>query len=148
LDALETAGYEGVFVYPYLTGENLGSFQSESIEVLAASNWWASASDWASVSFSAAYSDNYGDAPLPQAVSYYDAVYWLAAGIESVGTDSTALNNYLLDTESFVGVQGEYLPATYGDGETIRSVFIGTVDGETLVETARYNGETCLFGCD
>jgi branched-chain amino acid transport system substrate-binding protein len=148
LAALESAGYEGVFVYPYLTGENLGSFQSENIEVLAASNWWASASDWASVSFSAAYSDNYGDAPLPQAVSYYDAVYWLAAGIESVGSDSTALNNYLLDTESFVGVQGEYLPATYGDGETIRSVFIGTVDGETLVETARYNGETCLFGCD
>jgi branched-chain amino acid transport system substrate-binding protein len=148
LAALETAAYEGVFAYPYLTPENLGSFQSESIEVLAASNWWSSASDWASIAFTTTYTDNYGTAPLPQSVSYYDAVYWFAQGIESVGTDSSELNNYLLDTESFVGVQGEYLPATYGDGEAIRNVFIGTVDGETLHETARYNGETCLIGCD
>lgn len=148
LDALEAAAYEGVFVYPYLTPDNLASFQSDSVEVLAAANWWASAGDWASINFSASYVDNYGTTPLPQAVSYYDAMYWFAQGIEEVGTDATALNNYLLDTDSFMGVQGDYAPATYGDGEAIRSVIIGAVTADGLVELARYNGETCLNGCD
>jgi branched-chain amino acid transport system substrate-binding protein len=148
LGELELLAWDGVFIYPYLTPATLADFQAETVRVLGVSNWWASATDWRSITFSNAYAEDYGEAPIPQAASYYDAVHWFAAQVSADGVDAAVLNDSLLDTALFNGVQGEYRPADYGSGETVRSVFIGEVTADSLVEIARYDGETCLIGCE
>jgi ABC-type branched-subunit amino acid transport system substrate-binding protein len=147
LAALEANAWTGTLVYPYAPLE-LIDFASNTITVLTASNWSASAQDWLSLQFTADYTRTYGATPVAQAAAYYDAIYWVADGMTAVGAEPLELNTWLLDTSVFRGVQGVYDPVTYGAGETIRSVFIGQVHADGISELARYDGDTCLVGCD
>ncbi len=48
-----------------------------------------------------------GEEPSDPAQAYYDGIYLIADAIAAVGTDGTALADYLADEAEIVGVQGE-----------------------------------------
>jgi branched-chain amino acid transport system substrate-binding protein len=148
LSALDVAGWQGVFVYGYLTPEFVQTLTIPArIELLAPVNWWDNAGDWASVDFTTRYSERYGEVPTSQSASYYDAIYLLAQGIEEVGAESAALQAWLLNQEAYRGVQGVYNPAAYGDGEMSRSVMLLSVDSSGIHESARYEDAVCWVNC-
>jgi branched-chain amino acid transport system substrate-binding protein len=149
LSALDAAGWQGVFVYGYLTPEFAQMLVVPSnIELLAPVNWWNAAGDWASVDFTTRYTERYGESPTSQSVSYYDAMYLLAQGVEEVGVDSSALQAWLINYEAYRGIQGVYNPAAYGDGEMSRSVMLLSVDSSGIRESARYEDATCWVNCN
>ncbi|MFN8373200.1 MAG: ABC transporter substrate-binding protein [Anaerolineae bacterium] len=148
LTALDAAGWQGVFVYGYLTPEYAQTLNMPAgIEVIAPVSWWNTANDWASVDFSARYTERFGESPTPQSAVYYDAMYLLASGIEAVGAESAALQTWLLDQQGYRGVQGVYDPAVYGDGEMSRSVMLLRVDSTGIHESARYENDVCWVNC-
>ncbi len=148
LAELGALGWTGTFVYGYLTPELVETLDAPAgIEVLGAVNWWPTAGSWASQTFTEHYTDRYGQPPAPQSAAYYDAVYLIAHAIAEVGPAAADIQAWLADAGTIVGVQGAYRPATYGQGETIRSALLVRVDAEGVHEVARYEGTLCAGGC-
>lgn len=148
ITALAALNWNGVLVYGYATPELSANLSIPAgIEVLAPVNWWENAGDWASQEFATRYQTRFGEAPFPQSASYYDAVYLIAAGVESVGAAPAELQGWLLEQERFHGVQGVYQPAVYGDGELSRSVMLLGFGAEGVAEIARYENGVCWSGC-
>jgi branched-chain amino acid transport system substrate-binding protein len=146
--ALGAANWQGVVVYGYATPEmSAGLTVPAGVEVIAPVNWWEVAGDWASQEFATRYQNRFGEAPFPQSASYYDAVYLIAAGVESVGATPADLQGWLLEQERFQGVQGVYQPAVYGDGELSRSVMLLHFIAGGFHELARYEDGLCWSGC-
>jgi branched-chain amino acid transport system substrate-binding protein len=151
LTALESLNWDGVFMYGYLTPDYAAQFEASTVEVAGAVNWWSDAGDWASRDFAGRYAARYGAAPAPQSASYYDAVYLLAEAIATNGATSANLQNWLTNLTAFIGIQGEYRPADYDTGELTQYVYIvGSEAGDdgVLQTLARYDGTTCLNGCE
>jgi branched-chain amino acid transport system substrate-binding protein len=143
---LDARGWQGVLVYGYLTTDFLAGLGEISFEIVAPVNWWSSAQDWLSQDFATRYTARYGDAPIPQAAAYYDAVYLIADGLDQSG--ESGLANWLNGLDSFVGVQGMYRPDAYGTGELSRSVLLLSVQGGVVREAARYDDVACVIGCE
>lgn len=148
LEALGEAGWNGVFVYGYLTPDMVTNLTvPDGIEVLSPVNWWDTATDWASQSFTERYTERYGVAPTPQSAAYYDAVYLVAKGIETVGSDAEDLQKWIAKQESFRGVQGLYDPKDYGDGAMSRSVTLVQVSVDGVQTLGRYEDGVCWANC-
>ena len=149
LDELGKAHWQGVFVYGYLTPDYAATLTVPSgISLMGTVTWWNIADDWSSRDFTARFAQRYGSAPLPQSAAYYDAVFLLAQGIEKVGSDPKALQSWLAKQTAFRGVQGMYAPATYADGESVRSALLISWDGSAARELARYDNGSCWSGCN
>lgn len=143
---LTARGWDGVLVYGFMTptfAETLGSL---SFEVAAPVSWWADGQDWFGSAFAEEYRERYGADPLPQAAAYYDAVHLVARGLDESGT--SGLRTWLVDLDSFVGVQGSYRPDAYSGSEMSRNVTLLSLHEETLQVVARYDDGECLIGCD
>lgn len=143
---LNARGWEGVLVYGFMTpafAETLGSL---SFEIAAPVSWWVDAQDWVGSTFAAQYQARYGEAPLPQAAAYYDAVHLIGRGLDEAGT--SGLRTWLTDLDSFVGVQGSYRPDAYGSSETSRNVALLHLQDGALGVIARYDDGVCLIGCE
>jgi branched-chain amino acid transport system substrate-binding protein len=148
LEALNGMNWEGTFVYPYLTPDFVQtSAIGSSIEVIGAVNWWETAQDWLGEEFTTRYTARYGEAPLPQSAAYYDSIYLIAQALQEAGAEVESIQSWIVDLESFRGVQGSYQPGDYANGELTRMAYLLGVQGDTLSELARYNGETCVVGC-
>jgi len=147
LAELSALNWDGTFVYGYLTSDFADSIAPTTLEVLGPVNWWTTAQDWAGQTFAANYTERYNEAPSSQSAAYYDAIYLISQAIDSVGSDPDNIQNWLLNKDSFSGVQGEYQPETYEGGELSRSVYIVGIDGEVVTEAARYEGDTCIVHC-
>lgn len=145
VNELSARGWNGVVAYGYLTPDWMSEQTDTSLEIVGAVNWWAGAGDWVSRDFTARYQTRYGEAPIPQAAAYYDALYLLARGLETSGVDG--VQSWLADLETFIGVQGTYRPATFTTGELTRSAVILGVNGTNVVEYSRYENATCVVGC-
>ncbi|MBX3064186.1 MAG: ABC transporter substrate-binding protein [Anaerolineae bacterium] len=147
LKALGDQGWQGVFVYGYLTPEMAATLTvPNGIEVIAAQTWWSTAGDWASRDFSARYSTRYGTSPTPQSAAYYDAIYLIADGLSKASASASSLRSWLLDVDEFRGVQGIYRPSEYENGEFTRAVILLSVgsDSSGIREIARYDDGTLL----
>lgn len=142
---LQARGWDGVLTYGYLTPDLAASISGSSVEIVAPVNWWATAGDWVSQDFAARYSERYGDMPIPQAASYYDAIYLVAAQLN--GSSADGLQTNLDGLENFVGVQGSYRPERYDSGELTREVIIVSLKQGAVTEAARYDDGICLVGC-
>jgi branched-chain amino acid transport system substrate-binding protein len=143
---LNARGWDGMLVYGYMTPAFTAMLPTTSFEITAPVNWWVDDQDWFGRAFAATYTERYGESPLPQAASYYDAVHLIARGLDEAGT--TGLRTWLNDLDSFDGVQGTYRPDTYGNGEMSRNVTLLDVSDELLSVIARYDDGVCLIGCD
>lgn len=148
LAALDELGWDGLFVYGYLTPDFAALAAETSVEVIGPVGWWANGLDWASRDFVARFSERYDDQPLPQSAAYYDAVYLIAAALEDAGSSSSSIQSWLTKLDSFTGVQGSYQPKTYSTGELTRAVMMLGVGSEGVYEIARYDNMTCLVGCE
>lgn len=146
ISELEARNWDGVLVYGYLTPDFVNTVGETAFEIVGPVNWWTNAGDWLSQDFANRYAARYGEAPIPQAVSYYDAIYLIAGGLDESG--SSGLLSWLSGLESFTGVGGTYSPESYGTGELTRSVLILDVQGGTVSEAARYNDAVCVVGCE
>jgi len=146
ISELETRNWDGVLVYGYLTPDFVNTVGETAFEIIGPVNWWMNAGDWLSQDFASRYTARYGEAPIPQAVSYYDAIYLIAGGLDESG--SSGLLSWLSGLESFTGAGGTYSPESYGTGELTRSVLILDVQGSTVSEAARYNDAVCVVGCE
>ncbi|HEX2622894.1 MAG TPA: ABC transporter substrate-binding protein, partial [Phototrophicaceae bacterium] len=148
LNELAKLNWSGTVVYGYLTPDFATSLTlSDSIEVLGPVNWWDTAGDWASRDFTTRYSERYGEAPTSQSAAYYDGIYLIAKAVAATGIDASQLQTWLMDLESFNGVQGSYTPNTYANGELTRAVEIVQAIGQQIIEIARYDGVTCRAYC-
>ncbi|GAB4442033.1 MAG: hypothetical protein Kow00120_10790 [Anaerolineae bacterium] len=148
LDALGAQGWTGVYVYGYLTPELVDTLDAPAgIELLGAASWWPAGASWASQRFTESYVARYGETPGPQSAAYYDAVYLIAHAISEAGSAPADIQAWLAETGAMVGVQGVYQPATYGQGETTRSVMLVRVDAAGVHAVARYEGTVCMGGC-
>jgi branched-chain amino acid transport system substrate-binding protein len=145
LQALEALGWQGTFAYGYLTPDFLAATQT-ALTVVGPVNWWESNGTWASQRFTQAYAERYGTQPSPQSAAYYDAVYMIATALETAGADVGAVAQALAEISQFNGVQGVYRPAAYDGGELTRSVTILRYQAG-VAAAARYDGTTCLAGC-
>lgn len=147
LDALEAAGWQGTFVYGYLTPELMVTLTiPEGIDVIGPVTWWNSAQDWRSLTFTAAYQDAYGEMPKAQGAAYYDMIYLVVQGVRQNGPGN--LYTWVGDVEGFVGVQGIYNPPTTGAVMLTQSTIIAQLSNAALTELARFDGTTCLTGCE
>jgi branched-chain amino acid transport system substrate-binding protein len=143
---LNARAWEGVLVYGYMTPSFATTLGSTSFEIAAPVNWWADAQDWVGSAFAAQYQARYGDAPLPQAAAYYDAVHLIGRGLDEAGT--SGLRTWLADLDQFVGVQGSYRPDAYGSSEMSRNVALLSLHDGALSVIARYDDGVCLIGCE
>ncbi|NWG16191.1 MAG: ABC transporter substrate-binding protein [Chloroflexi bacterium] len=148
LAALDDLGWDGVFVYGYLTPDFAAQAAGSSIEVIGPAGWWASGLDWASQDFVARFNERYDSQPLPQSAAYYDAVYLIAAALEDAGSSSSSIQSWLSKLDSFTGVQGVYHPEVYDTGELTRAVMMLGVGADGVYEIARYDDLTCQVGCE
>jgi ABC-type branched-subunit amino acid transport system substrate-binding protein len=143
--ALQARNWEGILVYGYLTPDLAQSLGQISFEILGPVTWWANAGDWVSLSFNNRYTQRYGEAPIPQAAAYYDAVYLIASQL--VGNAPPDVQTELNGVDSFIGVQGSYHPARYNNGELTRQVLITSLRQGVVSTAARYDDGQCLIGC-
>jgi branched-chain amino acid transport system substrate-binding protein len=146
LQALEALGWQGTFAYGYLTPDFLAAAQT-SLPIVGPVNWWPESGTWASQQFTQAYAERYSAQPSPQSAAYYDAVYMIADALEAEGPDAAAISGALAEFAAFNGVQGVYRPAEYDSGELTRSAIILRHEGGVTTAAARYDGATCLAGC-
>lgn len=142
---LQAHNWDGILVYGYLTPELAQSVSQISFEIISPVNWWSNASDWVSLDFSTRYTERYGEAPIPQAAAYYDAVYLVAFQLAGDSPDGIQAGLNGLDT--FIGVQGSYHPSRYDSGELTRQVIIVSVAQGVVSESARFDDGQCLIGC-
>jgi len=148
IKALRAAGYRGEIAYGALENPDfLRAMSGESVEgLLGVTSWFAGAQDAASAEFVRNYRATYGELPDSHAVAYYDAVYMIANAIKNGGP--AAVQPFIAQLPRFAGVQGEYRPAIYNNGQLSATVFIVRADAEgNLSELARYEGATCINGC-
>ncbi len=148
LTALDELGWDGLFVYGYLTPEFIGQAAASDIEIIGPVSWWTNAADWVSRDFTVRYSERYGEAPAPQTSAYYDAVYLAASALESSGSASGSIRRWLAGVDEFTGVQGVYKADDFDNGELTRSVLVVGLQNGEAVELARYDGASCLVGCE
>ncbi|MBL8162075.1 MAG: ABC transporter substrate-binding protein [Anaerolineae bacterium] len=142
---LAQRGWQGVLVYGYLTPEFAATLGTLPFELLAPVNWWSNSGDWIGQDFSTRYTERYGEAPIPQTASYYDAIYLLAAQLD--GGSADGVRDGLSGLESFIGVQGSYHPQRYGTGELTREVVIVQMNNGAITQVARYDDGICFIGC-
>ncbi len=142
---LSARDWDGVLVYGYLTLELSESLSQIPFEIVGPVNWWMSAGDWVSQDFSQRYAERYGTTPIPQAASYYDAIYLIAAQLD--GSNPAGIRAGLNGLESFIGVQGSYRPERYKNGELTRQVIILSLEEGVANTVARYDDGQCLIGC-
>lgn len=142
---LQTRNWDGILVYGYLTPELVENLSRNSFEIIGPVNWWASAGDWVSLDFNARYVERYGEAPVPQAAVYYDAIYLAASQVMGGSPDGIQAGINRLDT--FIGVQGSYHPTRFDSGELTRHVVIVDIQQGVVSEVARYDDGQCLIGC-
>ncbi|MDX2160476.1 MAG: ABC transporter substrate-binding protein [bacterium] len=148
LAALDATGWDGLFVYGYLTPNFVSENVYDGIEIVGPVNWWSSAESWASRDFSTRFADRYNQEPLPQSAAYYDTVYLVREAISENGAETSDIQDWMLQTESYIGAQGEYTPDAGAGGELTQSVLIvQAVDG-VVSEVSRYVGETCVAWCE
>ncbi|RMF52956.1 MAG: hypothetical protein D6749_03575 [Chloroflexota bacterium] len=148
IEALRAQGYEGEIAYGALENPDfLRAMGEEGVEgLLGVTSWFAGAQDAASAEFVRNYRATYGELPDSHAVAYYDAVYMIANAIKNGGP--TAVQPFIAQLPRFAGVQGEYRPAIYNNGQLSATVFIVRADARgNLSEIARYEGATCLNNC-
>lgn len=147
LEALNAAGWNGVFVYGYLTPQVAAQITASTVEIIGPVSWWNTARAWGGQDFAARYSARFGADPLLQSAAYYDAVYLIASAVQSAGATPGNIQRWLTRLDSFEGVQGSYRPSDYSTGELTRALIMVRVDGSGVQEIARYDGTTCLSGC-
>jgi branched-chain amino acid transport system substrate-binding protein len=148
IKALRAAGYTGEIAYGALENPDfLRAMGEDGIEgLLGVTSWFAGAQDAASAEFVRNYRATYGELPDSHAVAYYDAVYMIANAIKNGGP--AAVQPFIAQLPRFAGVQGEYRPAVYNNGQLSATVFIVRADAEgNLSELARYEGAICINGC-
>jgi branched-chain amino acid transport system substrate-binding protein len=148
LTALDAAGWDGVFAYGYLTPEFVEAHSEADVLVIGPVNWWASGSAWTTADFVARYEDRYSASPAPQSAAYYDAVYLVHEAVSASGTAVTEVRDWLLDQESFTGVQGTYTPEAAGSGALNSSVLIVQAAGGSVSEASRYLDGACVAWCE
>ncbi len=148
LSELQKLNWKGVMVYGYPSVDFMTNAASSSVEVLGPVNWWPTAHDWVSQDFDARFKARYNQTPIAQTAAYYDAVYLIGHAIQSSGAKPANIQSWINSQESFTGIQGQYSPDTYGDGELTQSVLILGTSNSQVTELARYNGTTCLVGCN
>ncbi len=147
LTALDEIGWQGMMVYGYLTPDmTMNVVVPEDMDLVGAVNWWHGAEDWASQDFVVRFTDRYRDQPTPESVAYYDAVHLIASVLDDGNADS--LESNILGVENFIGVQGEYTPAVFANGELSRAVQLVQVQDEGMIELARFKDGFCLAGCE
>lgn len=147
LTTLEAQGWNGVFVYGYLTPDFVEASASASVELVGPVSWWSSAQDWASRDFTARYVERYNSQPYPQSAAYYDAVYLIQNALSESSAEVSDVQDWLLSQSVFVGVQGTYAPETYNTGELIRAALIVQAAGGQVTELSRYQDDVCLSVC-
>lgn len=147
LTELDALGWDGLFMYGYLTPEFTAQITDVGVEVIGPVTWWASVEDWATQSFVSRYSARYASVPNPQSAAYYDAIYLIATALEKSGSTTSNLRSWLNGLSAFNGVQGPYSPNTYDTGELTRAVTLVRADAGAVHAVARYDGTTCRTGC-
>lgn len=153
IKALRAAGYTGLIAYGAVTNPDfLGQFApGELNNVIGTASWSPVAVDAGSKRFVEEYRNTYGELPDSHAAAYYDAVYMIAAGIRANGPTSANLQTYLTRLNRFAGVQGEYKPATYNNGQlsaTVMVLEVAVEDGiQTLREISRFENGICISSC-
>lgn len=149
IKALRAEGYIGEIAYGALENPDfLRAMGEESVAgLLGVTSWFSGAQDAASAEFVRNYRATYGELPDSHAVAYYDAVYMIANAIRVGGP--TAVQSFVNQLPRFAGVQGEYRPAVYNNGQLSATIFIvsAAADG-SLSELARYEGAICINGCN
>ncbi len=148
IEALGKTEWKGVLVYGYLTPDFVKDLKvPANIELIGPVNWWNNNSDWASADFTTRFTSYYGTAPAPQSAAYYDAIHLIAHGVKEVGSKASDLQSWLKKQTTFRGVQGQYQPNTYGNGELSRSVTLIQVGAKGINELARYENSNCWVNC-
>ncbi|MBW4439275.1 MAG: ABC transporter substrate-binding protein [Pleurocapsa minor GSE-CHR-MK-17-07R] len=147
LSALDAAGWDGVFVYGYLTPEFVEQHSGVDVQVVGPVNWWSTGSSWATADFVARFEDRYNASPIPQSAAYYDAVYLVHDAVSESGIAVSDVRSWLLDQESYTGVQGDYTPATTGSGALTSSVLIVSMEDGAVSEASRYLDGACVAWC-
>lgn len=148
IKALRAEGFRGEIAYGALENPDFQSAIGEggTDGLLGVTSWFAGAQDAASAEFVRNYRATYGELPDSHAVAYYDAVYMIANAIKNSGP--SAVQPFIAQLPRFAGVQGEYRPAIYNNGQLSATVFIVRADAKgNLSELARYEGATCINGC-
>jgi branched-chain amino acid transport system substrate-binding protein len=149
LDALDAAGWQGVFVYGYLTESFMDSLLVvDGIPVVGPVSWLAVAGDWSGHEFVQRYTNRYGEAPLTQSAAYYDAVYLIRKAVQSAGTDADDLMTWLTEDLDFIGVQGSYAAAEVDNNALSQSVLMVGVGADGPYEIARYTAGVCTAWCE
>lgn len=142
---LQARDWDGILVYGYMTPEMSENLSQFTFEIIGPVNWWMNAGDWVSQDFSQRYAQRYGVTPIPQAASYYDAIYLIAAQLN--GSKPDGIRAGLNGLERFIGVQGSYRPERYNNGELTRQVIILSLEEGVANAVARYDDGQCLIGC-
>lgn len=148
IKALRAEGFTGEIAYGALENPDFQSAMGEGgmDGLLGVTSWFAGALDAASAEFVRNYRTTYGELPDSHAVAYYDAVYMIANAIRVGGP--AAVQSFVTQLPRFAGVQGEYRPAVYNNGQLSATVFIVRADSRgNLSELARYEGAICINGC-
>ncbi|MFQ3536691.1 MAG: ABC transporter substrate-binding protein [Aggregatilineales bacterium] len=148
IKALRDQGFTGEIAYGALENPDFQSaLGDEGMNgLLGVTSWFAGAQDAASAEFVRNYRATYGELPDSHAVAYYDAVYMIANAIKNGGP--AAVQPFVAQLPRFAGVQGEYRPAVYNNGQLSATVFIVRADAQgNLSELARYEGAVCINGC-
>lgn len=148
IKALRAAGYTGEIAYGALENPDfLQAMGEDGMDgLLGVTSWFAGAQDVASAEFVRNYRATYGELPDSHAVAYYDAVYMIANAVKNGGP--AAVQPFIAQLPRFAGVQGEYRPAVYNNGQLSATVFIVRADAQgELSELARYEGAICINGC-
>lgn len=148
IKALRAEGFKGEIAYGALENPDFRAALGEGgmDGLLGVTSWFAGALDAASAEFVRNYRATYGELPDSHAVAYYDAVYMVANAIKNGGP--TAVQPFVAQLPRFAGVQGEYRPAVYNNGQLSATVFIVRSDAQgNLSELARYEGAICINNC-
>jgi ABC-type branched-subunit amino acid transport system substrate-binding protein len=139
LDGLAGQQWQGVVFYGYLNDDLAAALTvPDGISLYGVTPWSTAAGDWASKTFSAAYTDLYAEQPSDLAASYYDSVHLLRRAVEAVGPQPALVARWLRETAVYTGVQGVYRPADYGTGELTQSVRVVRAEGGLLIDADRY----------
>jgi len=137
LKVLRQVDWKGVFGFNAADEIFVALARDNAIGVLGPQNWIYTLDNEESQKFANEYRERYGRWPSPHSIVYYDGINLLKAAIETVGTDSEKIRDFIAEQSNFKVVQGVFEPKNLEGGEMITTTVIIEYDEDLIPQIVK-----------